>query len=116
MNTAVRVLTQDRVSTQGHVVATQETLVFPVPRLSVVALVLVVLFSAIGVVYIKDYNRRLFADYRSLQKEYTFLQAEHGKLLLEQNLVASRPHIQEVAEQELQMHMPAAGEVVMVKA
>lgn len=116
MNTAVRVLTQDRVLTQGHAVTAQETLVFPAPRLSFVALVLVVLLSAIGVVYIKDYNRRLFVDYQTLQKDYTTLQAEHGKLLLEQNLVASRPHIQEVAERELQMHMPAAGEVVMVKA
>jgi len=115
MNTATRVLAQDRVLTHGRVVAEQETLVFPAPKLSFMILALMVLLSAIGIIYIKDYNRRLFADYQGLQKNYTALQAEHGKLLLEQNLVASRPHMQEVAEQELQMHIPAAGEVVMVK-
>jgi len=115
MNTAARVLAPGRALTQGHVIAEQETLVFPVPKLSILVLVMVVLLSAISVVYIKDYNRRLFVDYQKSQKDYTLLQAGHGKLLLEKNMVASRPHLQEVAEQSLEMHMPAAGEVVMVK-
>ena len=92
MNTAVRVLAQDRVLAHGRVVTADEALVFPAPRLFLTCLILTVLLSAIGVVYVKDYNRRLFADYQVLQKDFVALQAEHGKLLLEQNLVASRPH------------------------
>lgn len=96
--------------------AAQETLILPLPKMSFVALLLVVLLSALSVVYIKDYNRCLFVEYQNLQKNYTTLQANEGKLLLEQGLVASRTLVQEIAERDLNMQMPMAKNVVIVKA
>lgn len=105
---------QQRVFTQGYTVAQQETLVLVAPKLSWVILVLAVIFSLIGVIYLKDYNRQLFVNYQKLQQEYAALQVNSGKLALAQNLAASHTYVQATAESNLNMHLPEAKDVVLL--
>lgn len=94
----------------------QETLVFSLPFKRVLFLGLLVLLSAIGFVYVQEHNRFLFVEYQNLQKQYQTLHTERSKMTLERNFIASRPQVQEIAEQKFQMHMPMADEVVMVES
>jgi cell division protein FtsL len=119
MSTKVRALTYDRALVRDHAhieVTESKSLVLPAPRISLLLLSGIVLLSALSVVYLKDYNRRLFVEYQTLQKSYITLQNESGKLLLEQGLAAPRTFVQEVAERDLDMQIPVAKSVIMVKA
>lgn len=97
-----------------QVATQQETLVLVAPKLSWVVLVLAVLFSLLGIVYLKDYNRQLFVNYQKLQQEYAALQVNSGKLALTQNLAASHTYVQAVAENNLNMRLPETKDVVLL--
>lgn len=109
------VRTAGAVGTAAGVLETS-TLVLPTPKLSILLLVFTVLISALSVIYVKDYNRRLFVDYQHLQRESASLQAIEGKLLREQGMVASHTFVQEVAERDLNMQVPMAKSIVVIKA
>jgi len=47
-------------------------------------LILSVLLSAVGVIYVKDINRNLYSELQTLQKSYDALQVEASQLLLEE--------------------------------
>lgn len=100
---------------QSYTDTNREVLVLPYPKASWLILSLVAVFSVLSFIYIKDYNRNLFATYQNLQNEYTMSQETEGKLLMEQGMVASRTRIQEIAERDLDMQMPVAKSVVIVK-
>lgn len=105
MNTAVR-----------H--ALQWADVFPIislSRLRAVFLMLAILISALGVLYIKDLNRRLFIQYQMLESVSDQIQVDWGKLLLEQGAWSTQSRIQEVAQTTLEMRVPAPQEIVLVK-
>jgi|GEM_PF-3346412 len=105
-----------QLASKTNAISTSEELVLPAPQISLLLLIAITLLSALSVVYVKDYNRRLFATVQNMQKEHLLLQAEEGKLLFEQSLAASRTYVQEVAERELDMQVPMARNVVMIKA
>lgn len=100
--------------TKGYTATQQEALVLAAPKLSWVILVLSVLFSMLGTVYLKDYNRQLFINYQKLQQEYAALQVNAGKLTLTQNLAATHTYVQAAAENNLNMHLPEAKDVVLL--
>lgn len=92
-----------------------ETLIFPVPSVHLLIVLVLALLSAISLLYVKDLNRRLFIDYQKMQTSYTQLQTEHEKLLLEQSAWSTSMRVQQIAEQRLNMQMPNANTVVIVK-
>lgn len=85
------------------------------PELKTLALVFFLLASALGVIYIKDLNRRLFITYHKLQAQSEQLQAHSNKLLLEQSAWGAQARVQLVAQGQLQMQIPSAIDVKMVK-
>jgi len=108
-----------RSATYGNVVgskvkADKEELVFTLPDLPVLILVLVVLFSSLFLVYLKDFNRRLLVFSDQLSQNYTQLQASHDQLLLTRGVWSSQRHVKQVADQ-LGMQLPSAKEIVMIK-
>jgi len=91
------------------------------PKLSqrtliVIALILMSLMTAFAVVYVKDLNRRLFSDVQVLQYERDDLYVEWGQLLLEQSAWSTQARIQKIAHQEIEMTVPKAKEIHMVRA
>lgn len=78
-------------------------------------LVLALLISALGVIYAKDLNRRLFIQYQGLQRQEQQYQVEWNKLLLEQGAWSTQARIQELAQQQLNMVLPTSQKVVFVE-
>lgn len=80
----------------------------------VILLVITLLCSAFGVVYIKDLNRRLFIQYQMFQREGGKELIRWGRLLLEQSTWSTQSRIQQVARQQLGMQIPTAKEVILI--
>lgn len=75
-------------------------------------LLLLVLASACGVVYLKDLNRRLFWDLQTLQQQYDDLNIRAGQLLLERNTWSAQARVEQIAQNQLAMDVPTAQIVV----
>lgn len=88
---------------------------FYLPELRVFALAFLLLISALGVVYVKDLNRRLFMTHHNLQVEARNLKIESNRLLLEQSAWSAQARVQMVAQKKLQMQIPLSANVVMIK-
>ena len=83
-------------------------------RILIVLLVTALLCSAFGVIYIKDLNRRLFIQCQILQLERARKLILWKKLLLEQSIWSTQSRIQQVAQQQLGMHIPTTKEVILI--
>jgi cell division protein FtsL len=79
-------------------------------------LLVLLLFSAFSLVYVKDLNRRLSRDHQRLQARYVVLQTEWEKLLLERGVWTSQSRIQRVAQQDLHMHLPTAKDTLLLQS
>ena len=79
------------------------------------ALVVLVMCSALGVVYTKYESRKLFAQVEELQKKRDEMNVEWGQLLLEQSTLASHSRVETLARTQLGMIMPPPGDVVIVR-
>lgn len=88
---------------------------FDLPELKVLVFVFLLLVSALGVVYVKDLNRRLFITSHKLQLQTEKLQAESNRLLLEQSAWGAQARVQVVAQRQLQMQIPPSTNVMMIK-
>ncbi|EKE00724.1 MAG: cell division protein FtsL [uncultured bacterium] len=94
----------------------RETLIsFNLPELKILVMVFLLLISALGMVYVKDLNRRLFIMQHKLQAQSEQLQSDSSKLLLEQSAWAAQARVQMVAQRQLQMQIPLSGDVVVIK-
>lgn len=83
-------------------------------QLAVGALVVLLLFSAFSVIYLKDLSRRLFIQYQQLQKVQERDEIETSKLLLEKGAWSTQSRIQEIASTKLGMEAPSMKNIVMI--
>jgi cell division protein FtsL len=81
----------------------------------VLLLLIAVIGSALGVVYAREQNRRLFVDYTQLIKDHDDLNVEFSRLQLEQATWAETNRIEQVARGQLGMVTPDAANTVLVK-
>lgn len=78
-------------------------------------LVILVLISALGVIYISDFNRRLMINYTNLQNRTEELQTDKNRLLLECGHWGAQFRIQAIAQNKLQMRLPDPAEIITIK-
>jgi len=109
MNTAIRVLPQNRLDTAVP------ALLIKKPKIVNLALIIFLLCTAFAVIYIKDVNRRLFIHYQGLQATHDRLYEDWGKLLLEQSTWSSQGRVQRIATQRLAMTIPSPKEIVVLR-
>ena len=83
--------------------------------LLLIVLWLVVLASAIGVVYSTYLSRQLFNEFESLKREENELQVEWGQLLLEKSTWSAQVRVERLAKNKLDMLPPDPAAVTMVK-
>ena len=76
---------------------------------------LMVLSSAITLVYSKHQSRKLFVELQELKHQVNELNTEWGQLQLEQSTWSGHGRIEQVARERLSMVMPNAEEVVFIK-
>jgi cell division protein FtsL len=81
----------------------------------VLLLLIAVIGSALGVIYAREQNRRLFVDYTQLIKDHDDLNVEFSRLELEQATWAETNRIEQVARGQLGMVPPDAANTVLVK-
>jgi len=74
-----------------------------------------VLVSALGVVFAKHQNRKLYAELAALQKQRDAMEVEWGRLQLEQSTWATHGRIEKIARQRLNMRNVDYDKVVIVK-
>lgn len=79
------------------------------------ALVLLVLVSALGVVYVEHRARTVFVELQALREARDALEVEWGRLQLEQSTWATHGRVERIAGQRLDMYIPAPDEVVIVR-
>ena len=78
-------------------------------------LLLLVVLSALAVVYSKHQSRKLFVELNSLQKSRDAMEVEWGQLQLEQSTWATSGRIEKLARQRLQMTQMEYEKIIIVK-
>ncbi|HHH45475.1 MAG TPA: cell division protein FtsL [Thiotrichales bacterium] len=78
-------------------------------------LLLAAVASAIGVVWSRYRSRVLFVELQGLERTRDALEIEWGRLQLEQAALAAPGRVEQVARQQLHMHVPGPEETVIVK-
>lgn len=74
-----------------------------------------VLVSALGVVFAEHQNRKLYAELTALQKQRDAMDVEWGRLQLEQSTWATHGRIEKIARQRLGMRNVDYDKVVIVR-
>lgn len=78
------------------------------------ALLAMVVGSAIGVIYSKHRSRRLFVQLQEFQQERDQLNIEWGRLQLEQGAWTTSGRVERIARERLDMKIPSQSDVVIL--
>ena len=78
-------------------------------------LLVAVVASAVGTVYVKHLSRSLFVELHALQKLDDDLAIEWGKLQLEESTWAQPDRVRTVAVERLHLYMPPGDSVVVLE-
>ena len=78
-------------------------------------LFILVLVTALSVVYTKHMNRKYFVEWQKLQKESDEMNVEWGQLQLERSTFATSSEIEKKARKKLGMDQPVKKEMILVK-
>jgi len=78
-------------------------------------LVLLVLASALGVVFSKHQSRKLFVELQTLSAQRDAFGVEWGRLMLEQYTLATPNRVEGIARKRLAMNFPSLENIVIVK-
>jgi len=109
MNAAARLVHQEAISRQLIYVQ------FLVKRqMGVMFLGLLVLMSALSVIYVTHLTRELHAMYEQNITDHNHMQVERGQLLLERSTWMMQARIQQIAENQLGMVLPDHKNVIIV--
>lgn len=81
----------------------------------VASVVLIIVSSAIAVAHNVYKSRQYFSELQKLEKERVHLQAEWGRLLLEQHTWGAYSRVGRIASEQLSMRNPAPTEIIMVR-
>lgn len=80
-----------------------------------VTLLMVMVISALAVVYTKYRSRMLFAEIQRLEQELDLYELEWGQLQLEQNTWAEHSRIERLARTRLGMTLPDRNTIIYLK-
>lgn len=109
MNAAARLFNQGVLS-RGWVVSLFLTRF----QLTLFLLIMSILFSALGLVYVTNTTRSINATLQQLTTERDRLHVQYGQLLLEKSTLLMQARIQTVAENRLGMVMPEGKSLVII--
>ncbi|GGO82542.1 hypothetical protein GCM10011348_24180 [Marinobacterium nitratireducens] len=85
------------------------------PGLWLALLVLLVICSALAVIYSAYQYRVLFNQHQNLVSDWDELQVEWGQLVLEESAWAANNRIEQVASKRLDMQVPEPGMIEIVR-
>ena len=85
-----------------------------VNRLLIIAGV-VLLFSALAIVYSKYYSRLIFIDIQKQEKALDQYEVEWGQMRLELTMLEEQNRLELVAKEELKLIMPLREKIIYIK-
>jgi cell division protein FtsL len=85
------------------------------PVRTIVVLTVMVVVSALGVVYAKHQSRKLFVELQALHKTRDAMDVEWGQLQLEQSTLATHGRVEGSAGAKLGMVIPESKQVVILQ-
>lgn len=77
-----------------------------------VTVVLLIVLSALAVVYSKHQSRLLYAQQQKVQRQLELLDAHWGLLLLEEATITGDGEVERIAHQELNMFVPTHDQLI----
>lgn len=80
-----------------------------------VALLCLLVMSAVAVVYVSHLNRHAFSEFQAALQQRDSLDIEWGQLLLEQSALAQHARVEQIAIKRLAMKAPNAKDIVLVQ-
>ncbi len=95
--------------------AANDRLLRPGQLLTALVLLVLVVISALAVIYSTYRSRTLFNERQQLQREEWALDEEWERLLLEQSTWAAHERVSEIAEKKLEMVMPDPAAIHIVQ-
>lgn len=107
MNAATRFLTQWDIFSRVETTSTQEIW-------RVIILAVLVLITALSLVYAKALNRQLYSEFEGLRQNYEELKIQKDRLLLEENTWAAQSRVREIAQEHLDMILPTGASIVTI--
>lgn len=87
----------------------------PVTQVALLACLLLILGSAIGVVYLAQQSRVMFTELEASRKSQYQLDTRWNRLLLERSTLLSPANVERVARERLGMMRPHPEDVVVVQ-
>lgn len=84
-------------------------------RFAMLILLLLVLYSALQVVLVRDANRRLFTQIDQARNEYDILRLHGVQLAIEKSVYTAKGRVDAKAHSELDMHSPDYENIVYIK-
>jgi len=84
-------------------------------RITSLALYLLVIVSALALVYVKHKSRDLFVGLQKAEKLQRNLEKDGVELMLEQSALLSHGKVERVARKRLKMHLPENKRIVIIK-
>lgn len=81
---------------------------------AMIFLFILVLASALSIIYAKNLQRQLTSELQMVQREANQLRVEWGQLLLEHSTWATPPRVQQIAQQELLMSVPSSQQTIVL--
>lgn len=88
---------------------------FSFKALTIFFLMIFVLLSAMAVIVSKHFDRSLHIRLQQLQKNRDDLHVEWSRLLLEQGTLGSDPRVEKIAREQLEMKVPAANQIQVMR-
>ena len=83
--------------------------------LIVFVLFILTFVSAVSVVFVTYYQRKLFVSLQSLQQKKDKMNIEWGKLQLEENTWSTTSRIEKVATKQLNMQVPKSEYTIFIQ-
>ena len=83
-------------------------------RVLFAGLVLAVMASAVGAVYAKHENRKLFMQLQALTEERDQLEVDWSRLQIEQSTWSTHARVEQLARGDMRMRNPTADELKVV--
>ena len=84
-------------------------------RGAVGVLTVLVIVSALAVIYSAFLYRQLFNEQQQMLVARDGMQVEWGQLLLEQSALAAHSRIEKIVTKKLEMYVPAPNEIIVVR-
>ena len=81
----------------------------------VVLLLILVLGSALGVIYSKYRSRQVFVEVQNLERDMDGYEVEWGKLQLELTTLAEHNRVERLARSKLRLVMPQREDIIYIK-